>query len=269
MDIVVGQPAVDYNNNRLLITTRDGPSSKQASLWIISSLDGTVVMSTSNLKDIDSSITTSYDGSRFYFQSTGDAKLYSWSATGSPPASLINGSDIISNVIASNNAILGSVWEDYTFYLQGLRRLYFATKDGGVWCVDDNGGSFSLCPEWVQGAGNPTYVFGTDGLAAQVTPVSAPMLLEPNLFMGGGDNGGGHEGRGHLFQINTADGSVYYTTPGSGLPQPFQVDSSTVLGDLSTSSEADALYLGSASGRLYRINLSGSYGNLPCSGTGC
>jgi hypothetical protein len=267
MDIVPGQPAVDYYGNRLLITTEDGFSTAQNSLWVISTLgpdgsgasnncNGMLVASVGSLRDIDSSIWQNYDGSRFYFQNS-DCALFARAATGTA-GPLISDSTVISantTDAAPGCLIRSSVWQDYYKYLEGQSRLYFVTQNGGVWCVDEIPGvDFDLCTDWPT---NPVYIHSgpvVNGNSSGATLLGAPMLLEPHFWAGGQAGGTGDFGKGVLFQISTVDGSLEKT---------FTVDSSSNLGDLSTSTTADALYLGSSGGRLFRINLNGVYGSLP------
>jgi hypothetical protein len=284
MDIVPSTPFVDYYKNRLYITTEDGPTAGQNSLWVLNTLGptssgaadstcrGMLVQSYGSLLDNNNTLWESYDGSTFFFQS-GNGLLRGYDTSGNTRAR-ISGSAVITNVVSGSPGFLikSSVWEDYYKFLLGLRRLYFVTQDGGVWCVDDNlldPGDFNLCPtqEWPD---NPVYqnVNATGG----PTPLAAGMLLEPHFWAGGGDNLGDHAGRGTLFQIRVGQAGIdgqpgtdncSSTSPCGGTDKTFVVDSTSTLGDLSTSVAADALYVGTSAGRLYRINLSGSYGSLP------
>lgn len=266
MDVITTQVVVDYEGNRLLVTTEDGFSTAQNSLWIISSLgptgsggsadcNGMLVASIGSLRDIATTLWQNYDGSSFYFQNS-DCALYARdTATG---ATGISDSTVVSSNTtdaAPGCLIKNSVWQDYNKYLEGSTRLYFVTQNGGIWCVDEVVGvDFDLCTDWPT---NPVYIHSgptLNGNSSGATPLGAPMLLEPHFWVGGQAGGTGNFGRGVLFQISTVDGSLEKT---------FTVDSSTSLGDLSTSTTADALYMGSTAGRLYRINLDGVYGSLP------
>jgi PQQ-like domain len=266
MDVVSTQVAVDYERNRLIVTTEDGFSTAQNSLWIISSLgpttsggtancNGMLVASFGSLRDIDTTVWQNYDGSTFYFQNS-DCALFSRDS--------LNGSTGISDstVVSANTSdaapgclIKSSVWQDYNKYLAGQTRLYFVTQNGGIWCVDEiTGVDFDLCTDW---SINPVYIHSgptLNGNSSGATKLGAPMLLEPHFWAGGQSGGTLDFGQGVLFQINTANGTLEKT---------FTVDSGNNLGDLSTSSTADALYVGSSAGRLYRINLGGVYGSLP------
>ena len=276
MDIVPATPWVDYYKNRLYITTEDGPTAGQNSLWVLNTLGpatsgaadstcrGMLVNSFGALLDNDNTLWESYDGSTFYFQSS-DGKLRAYD-TGGNASPRISGSTVITSVVSGNPGFLikSSVWEDYYKFLLGQKRLYFVTQDGGVWCVDDDlNHAFNLCPtqEWPD---NPVYqnLFATGG----PTPLSAGMLLEPHFWVGGGDNLGDHAGRGTLFQIRVGQAGsddCSAVSPCGVTEKTFVVDSTSTLGDLSTTVSADALYVGTTAGRLYRINLSGSYGSLP------
>jgi hypothetical protein len=214
-----------------------------------------LVASIGSLRDIATTLWQNYDGSSFYFQNS-DCALYARdTATG---ATGISDSTVVSSNTtdaAPGCLIKNSVWQDYNKYLEGSTRLYFVTQNGGIWCVDEVVGvDFDLCTDWPT---NPVYIHSgptLNGNSSGATPLGAPMLLEPHFWVGGQAGGTGNFGRGVLFQISTVDGSLEKT---------FTVDSSTSLGDLSTSTTADALYMGSTAGRLYRINLDGVYGSLP------
>jgi hypothetical protein len=105
---------------------------------------------------------------------------------------------------------------------------------GGVWCVEDSGTSLTPCSDWT--VQNPRIV--TSGAVAQ------PLLLGTAIFFPGGD--------GRLYQIDTANGLLL----GSG----FTVQSGVALGGLSTE-DGTQLFVGTSTGRTYRIDLVG--GNLP------
>ena len=101
--------------------------------------------------------------------------------------------------------------------------------------MQDTGAALqNSCSGWTT---NPRLVTGT-------TSVSQPLLIDTAIFFPGSD--------GKLYQISTADGTLV----GSG----FVVESGIRLGGLSTE-DWTQLYVGTSSGRSYRINLTG--GNLP------
>jgi hypothetical protein len=131
--------------------------------------------------------------------------------------------------LSFGTAILGFVWED--FYLPG--RLYYVTANGRVWCVDDVGATAALCPEWPVNPRRPV-ASGT---------VSVPLVGDLALWVGGSD--------GRLHELNLGTGAVDRT---------FLVESAATLGDVSTD-DLSRLYVGSSSGRVYRIDLIG--GSLP------
>jgi hypothetical protein len=201
--------------------------------------------------DNDFTIWQSYDTNTFYFQ-TLNGLLRAYDAGTQSPR--IGGSSVIITVVTGSPSFLikGSLWQDYNKYLQGLSRFYFVLQNGGVWCVDDTGNNFTRCPEWPT---NPIYQHsaGADNDPTGATPLASGMLLEPHLWFGGGDNGSDHFGLGTIFQLSTTDGAREKT---------FALDS-TFLGDMSVAEAATALFVGSSSGRIYRINLGGYYGSLP------
>jgi hypothetical protein len=266
MDIVAGTPWVDYLRNSLYLPSEDGPTAGQESLWILdtrgpttpggatSDCKGTLKNRFGAILDNDFTIWQSYDNSTFYFQTT-NGLLHAY--TTDTPAARIGASTVITSVVTGSPGFLikGSVWQDYNKYLEGKTRLYFVTQNGGVWCVDDLGNTFSRCPvgEWPT---NPIYQHstGANGVATGATPLAGGMLLEPHLWFGGGDNGSDHFGLGTIFQLSTTNGALEKT---------FVADSTSTLGEISVAESADALLVGSTAGRIYRINLSGYYGSLP------
>lgn len=268
MDIVVGTPWVDYFRNSLYVPSEDGPTAGQPSLWILdtrgptsgggasANCRGTLKSGVSGLLDNDFTIWQPFDAETIQFQ-TANGLLRAYDAD--TLLAKISGSTVITAIVSvsPNFLIKGSAWQDFDKSLEGKLRMYFVTQNGGVWCVDENAGGtdFVKCPsaEWPI---NPIYQHstGSDGVATGATPLAAGMLLDQRFWTGGGDNGGDHFGRGTLFQLSTTNGALEKT---------FVVDSSSTLGDISVAEAADALFVGSSAGRIYRINLSGPNGSLP------
>ncbi|HXG02422.1 MAG TPA: PQQ-binding-like beta-propeller repeat protein [Candidatus Binatia bacterium] len=165
MDYVVGMPWVDYGLNRLYVASRAGSSGTQPSLWVISTLDGTLLGSFA-LGHLETSPTVSLDASTVWVASTA-GNLYAvdtatltlkWSG----PAAL-------------GAAVKGFVLEDGV--VPG--RLYFSTADGQVWCLQDPGPGAPpnpASPVWkraVAGASTPlvldkVYVGSSDGRLHQL-----------------------------------------------------------------------------------------------------
>jgi hypothetical protein len=272
LDVILNSPGVDYNLNRLYATSQDGPTGGQSSLWVLNTLGpatsgpasatcrGMLPSVSGSLLDSDMSLLISYDETTFYFQSS-NGLVRAYNTDGTPR---IAGSSIITSTVVSSPGYLikSSMWQDFDKYLAGDTRLYFVTQDGGLWCVDDLGSAFALCPEWPS---NPVY--RNASASPRPTPFAFPMLMEPRLWLTGGDNGGSnHEGRGVLFQVSTADGSVQrtFTVNGPCTGSGVSADCGAALGDISVSSlNFDALYFGNTAGKLFRVNLNGFFGSLP------
>ena len=270
MDVVLNTPGVDYNLNYLFVTSQDGPTAGQNSLWVVNTLGpatsgpadavcrGLLPSTSGTLLDSEMSLWMSYDQSTFYFQSS-NGLLRAYDTTGTPR---IAGSGIITGagIGTPGFKIKSSFWQDYDKFLLGQARLYFVVQDGGLWCIDDLGSDFDICPEW---NAVPTY----QNALTTKTVFAFPMLMEPRLWLPGGDNNSSnHEGRGVLFQISTADGSLQktFTVNGPCTGSGASADCGSALGDISVSSfNYDALYFGNAAGKLFRVNLNGNYGSLP------
>ena len=244
MDRATGQPYVDYCRNRLWVSTGNGSGGTQDSLWVINavtvsataskitSFPGTGVQSVGN--QTSSAPTLSYSGTTVY---VGDAagKVYAFDAatTGATAKYSLQ-------LSGTNPQVTGFIWEDW--FTPG--RLYIpvvvgASPMGGVWCLQDNGSALIDCPTPNNWPTNPRLV--TSGAVAE------PLATGTAIFLPGSD--------GKIYQINTTDGQLY-----QGTGTPFTVESGIALGGLSTE-DWTQLYVGTSSGRSYRINLTG--GNLP------
>jgi hypothetical protein len=227
MDRATGQPYVDYCRNRLWVST--GNNASQHSLWVIDIITGTKITSFPNLGDqTNSSPTLSYDGTTVY---VGDAagKLYAVDAatTGTTAKYSLQ-------LPGTSPQITGFIWEDGT---ASPRRLYIpvlTSGNPGIWCVEDNGSALTACSSWSVNPRSP---------AAGSSP-SQPLISDTAIFYPAAD--------GKIYQINPADGTLVGTA--------FTVESGIQLGGISTE-DLTQLYVGSNSGRTYRINLDN--GNLP------
>ena len=103
--------------------------------------------------------------------------------------------------------------------------------------ANDTGSALVACSAWPTNPRIPV----TNGTLAQ------PMVTDTAIFFPGSD--------GRIYQINTSDGTLK-----DGTGRPFTVETGTALGGLSTE-DLTQLYVGTSTGRTYRINLTG--GNLP------
>lgn len=168
VDYIVGQPYVDYGRNRVYLATRAGAGA-QSSLWVIDTLNGSLVASFP-LGHLESSPTLSYSGGTLWVANTaGD--LYA-----------INTATLAqkwTSPAALGSAVKGFVWEDLTT----AGRLYFTTADGNVWCIQDPGAGSPpnpASPVWktmVPGASMPLlldsiYVGSTDGSVHELNVIT-------------------------------------------------------------------------------------------------
>jgi len=227
MDRATGQPYVDYCRNRLWVST--GNNAGQASLWVINTLNGNLITSFASVgNQVNSAPTPSADGTTVY---VGDAagNVYAFDAA-------TNGTTKKYSLLLAGTspAITGYIWEDWT--TPGKLYIPVITNgSAGVWCVQDNGSALVACPSWTT---NPRT--GSSTLAE-------PLVTGTAIFF--------PVSTGIIYQLNTSDGALY-----GGTGHPFTVESGVALGGLSTE-DWTQLYVGTSSGRSYRINLTG--GNLP------
>ena len=199
VDYIVGMPYVDYTRNRIYLSSRGTGST----FWILDSLSGAVVNQLS-LGHVDVSPALSYDGTTIYVANAAGT-LYAIDATTFATRSFTLGS-----------AVKSILWEDWA----AAGRLYFTTADGNLWCVEDNGASFSQV--WkvpVAGAG-------------------VPLLLD-RLYVGSSD------GRLHEFDLDGGNEKIF---PAAGMLD------GTALGDVSTEDGGQA-FVGTAGGKLFKIQV--------------
>jgi hypothetical protein len=100
--------------------------------------------------------------------------------------------------------------------------------------VQDNGSALSACPSWTTNPRQPV---------AGGSP-NEPLMSSTAIFFPASN--------GNVYQISTTDGQLVGTA--------FTVESGVQLGGISTE-DLTQLYVGTSTGRTYRINLTN--GNLP------
>ena len=207
MDQVVGQPWVDYLNDRLYVTSGPGAGGTQKSVWSLDlTNDGALLSVLGSGADFVTSPSQSfYAGDKLY---VGDE------------AGLLHIIDLATptladttNAAASGTAFKGFVWEDFAVE----ERLYFVTTDGNVWCLQLP----STTPCWKTkpvAAGTVSQILlgdgrlwagGSDGKIYQLS--SATGVVETSFTVGGGTLGLGPistETGGELY-VTTTDGRLY------------------------------------------------------------
>jgi len=170
VDKVTGWLWVDHGTNRLFVTTRSNGGT-QPSLWVLSTLDGTLQASWS-LGDITSWLGMSMDGG--IYVATASGKLYELDPAG-PAMKWSAPFDT-----GAGNRIVSYVWEDWGW----PGRLFFSTQDGHVWALDATGSATPPVLAW----------------KTAVPGASAPLVLTQGgvLWVGGSD--------GKIHQLRLTDG---------------------------------------------------------------
>jgi outer membrane protein assembly factor BamB len=180
VDYIVGQPWVDRTTNRLYVTSRAGGGS-QASLWVLSTLNGALEASFP-LGHIENSPTLSSTGATLWVANT-SGQLYA--------INTVSLTQKWTSPAALGSAVKGFVWED--FITAG--RLYFSTADGNVWCLQD------------PGAGSPPNP-ASPVWKTLVAGASMPLLLN-SLYVGSSD------GRVHELNLITGVDAKQFTLAGT------------------------------------------------------
>jgi hypothetical protein len=177
MDQIVGQPFVDYLNDRLYVASGPGSLSNQNSLWFL------------DLRN-SGAITTVFAGGADYVtapsQSFQGDRLYVGDASGTLHIANLSALTQTLNTAASGTGFKGFVWED--FGIEG--RVYFVTTDGNVWCLDTLSNPSNSTPCWK-----------TKPVSAGT--VSQMMISDLYAWAGGSD--------GTLYQLNLTSGIVVKT----------------------------------------------------------
>jgi hypothetical protein len=175
MDQIVGQPFVDYTNDRLYIASGPGSVGNQKSQWSLNlrTNPATLLSVVANGADFTTAPGQSFDSLTLY---TGDEAGLLHIVT------LSTFSDTTNNA-ASGTAFKGFVWEDFEL---AFGKLYFVTTDGNVWCLQPP----STTPCW------------------KTKPVAggtvSQMLISFDYAWVGGSNG-------TLYQLSLLDGSIVKT----------------------------------------------------------
>jgi hypothetical protein len=200
IDYVVGMPYVDYARNRVYVATRGAGST----LWILNSLDGSIVQQLA-LGHLDTSPALSVDGATIYVGSAA-GRLYAVDTT-----------TFSSTYYDLGSGVKSVVWEDWSV----AGRLYFTTMDGNVWCLQNDGGTFSQV--WT----------------VPIAGASTPLLLD-KLYVGSSD------GRMHELDTNGGNEKVFPTTG--------TLDGAAFVGDVSTE-DGTHVFVGTSGGKLFKIQV--------------
>lgn len=229
IDRAAGQPFVDYCRNRLWVTTGAGSGGNQPGVWVINTLNGNLIGSINPAGDLTNTSPLLSGDTNTVWMGNSLGYIGAVDTGGSPSVkySLLLG--------GTTPTISGFIWEDWAT----SGRLYVPVTVGGtagVWCVQDTGAALSPCSDWPT---NPRLV--------AAGAVSQPLVTGTAIFFPASN--------GRIYQINTSDGQLYL-----GTGTPFTVESGTALGGISTDDHTQ-LFVGTSTGRTYRINLNG--GNLP------
>jgi hypothetical protein len=236
MGEVLAAPWVDYSRNRLYVTSRNGVFGGQNGLWVLRTVQegpnaaGTLVTSFGTVGDAQIAPSVSYDEQVLYLADVPDQSagftpgtLHAFNLNAGTPTQKWAGGAAIQNPLGYAK---GYIWEDFGLNPGGERRLYVVTDDNtrdGIRCIQDDGSSGSQCwhrPHPASGGRFRNMVLGDDA-----------------IYVGSSD--------GKLYQIDYVTGSILTCYAVSGSPD---------LGDASTS-DGQQIFLGSAAGRVYRIEL--------------
>ncbi|MBI1847747.1 MAG: DNRLRE domain-containing protein [Candidatus Rokubacteria bacterium] len=217
LDRVVGTPFIDYDLNRLYVTSLAGPGGTQPSLWIISTLDGQLVKSFP-LGPISGSVGISLVaapptdpdyaivvGSIYVANDAG--QLHAVNARSAPPALKWAAPTSLTG------AVQGFVWED--FFVAG--RLYCTTADGFMWSLQDTGtGTTQNWKRALPGVSEPLlfdtvfYVTAADGKVHEI-PLADGVEVRPAVqvaYPGESLGPPGNDVDGVSIIIGTSDGRV-------------------------------------------------------------
>jgi hypothetical protein len=225
VDVILGQPWIDYQQNRLYVASRAGAAGTQQSLWVLNSLTGAVVTSFA-IGHLETAPTMSVDGNTLWVgNKNGD--LYA--------VNLIPGTPTLKwtapLALGATAFINGFVFEDYETGSGG--RLYFTTANGALRCFQDPGVG-----------GTPNATTPCSGWSSATTAVTGPttaLLLDGIIYVGSWT---GTVGR--IVPISKFDGTAGAAfTVGDGTKQ---------VGDMSTVTFGE-IFIGTTEGKVFKISL--------------
>ena len=224
MDVIVGQPWIEYETNALYVVARNR-SGIANGYWVLDSITGALRGSKLYGNFVNAAVNMSYDPDTMLPRT-----VYVGNAAGQVHAINVADNSLRWTFNAgSNNVVNGYVSEDWT-----TGNIFFTTIDGHVWCVDGNG----------------QQVWKT---ATPVSGVSIPMVLPTDW---------GEEVAG--VYVGSSDGKLRrYGVDGDGLGNASLASSAFVVGDGAvtkalgepTTFDGTALLIGSDEGKVYKITL--------------
>jgi hypothetical protein len=204
MDQVLGQPWVDYDRDRLYVTSRDGSAGTQNGIWVLDVAASGTLLARFSGGDFTTAPSVLIDGTQLVVGSeSGVLHIVDLTALTKT-----------TNTIASGSAIKGFVWEDFTT----AARLYFVTTDGNVWCLPTPSAAVTCWKTKPVATGSVAqllpsttslWVGGSNGTLYQLSLTTG--AIQKTLTVGGGTLSVGPvstETTGELYMATT-DGTVY------------------------------------------------------------
>jgi hypothetical protein len=225
VDVILGQPWIDYQGNRLYVASRAGGAGTQQSLWVLNSLTGAVVTQFA-LGHLETAPTLSVDGNTLWVgNKNGD--LYAVNLIPATPTLKWTGP----LALGSSAFINGFVWEDYETGSGG--RLYFTTANGALRCFQDPGVN-----------GTPNAATACSGWSSPTTAVTGPttaILLNGTIYVGSWTGA-----LGSIVPIDKFTGAA---------GTAFNVgDGTKAVSDMSTQT-LNEIFIGTTEGKVFKISL--------------
>jgi hypothetical protein len=215
MDMVVAVPTPTVTTNEVFVASYAGGG---PSLWRINALTGGLIASKTGLGDVSADPWLSFDGATLYVGTRSSGLVAVDAATLATRWTYPTG----------GQPVVGFVWEDWAFWdadpTPGApRRLYFATQDGKIHAIDDDGATASAA--WAP---------------VTVTSASTPLVDDMSarkLWVGGGS--------GRLHEIDLDTGTSKFAVTG---------EAGETLGDPAFDfANPGQILVGSSAGRLHAV----------------
>ncbi len=181
MDMVSAAPVVDYDNNRIYVTSSSNGNT-QRSLWVFNSSNGTLLSTGTTyggttVGDITVSPALSDDAGTVYVGTAGGSLRAYNTSDGS-----------LKWTLATSSAVVSALWLN-----SSTDDVFFSTANGTVWRVSDDGGSASD----VWGGSKPVF-----------TSATLPAVIVDKVYVGGCTGGTcASSSEGRVYQVNVATGA--------------------------------------------------------------